>query len=199
MARAEGDAAMLSCPAAIEVGPVRAETDTDWRPLKGPARWPARVPRWIWVLPLVAVLAAALGWATGRRRRTPRPGPPRPPPDRVAREALERLRWSGAIENGQTDYFHVELSRIIREYIEARFGLHAPERTTEEFLHEAAGSGRLAMAHQRVLGDMLEACDLVKFARARPGHAEMRAALDAALRFVDETRLPSNESETAAR
>ncbi len=186
------------CPAAIDVESVRGETDTDWRPPKGPARWPAGVPRWLWALPLVAILAALLGWLTARRRRPrPPPGPPPPPPDRIAREALERLRASGAIEAGQADYFHVELSRIVREYIEARFGLHAPERTTEEFLREAAASGVLAPTHQVRLRDLLEACDLVKFARACPGADDMRAALEAAVRFVADTAPPTAAPETA--
>lgn len=185
------------CPATLEVGSARGDTDTDWRPLKEPARWPAAFPRWIWVLAIVAALAAGLGWLTAaRRRRPPPPPPPPPPPDRVAREALNRLRLSGAIEAGEVEYLHVELSRIIREYIEARFGLHAPERTTEEFLHEAAESGTLAPPHQVLLRDMLGVCDLVKFARARPAASDMLAALDAAVKFVDETTPPPVGPET---
>ena len=34
----------------------------------------------------------------------------------------------------ELDQFYQELSMILRRYIEGRFGLSAPEQTTEEFL-----------------------------------------------------------------
>ncbi|MCX7818203.1 MAG: hypothetical protein N2652_03185 [Kiritimatiellae bacterium] len=185
---AEGRVEFPVCPAAIDVVPVRDARQSDWGPLKGPAVWPGRFPRWLWVFGLIAALAAALGWGTARLlRRPPPPPPPPPPPDRVALAALERLRASGAMEAGQTEYVYVELSRIVRAYLEARFGLHAPERTTEEFLREAAESGALAATHQACLKNFLTACDLVKFARERPGADEMLSAFETARQFVEET------------
>ena len=73
----------------------------------------------------------------------------------------------------------MELSAIARRYLEARFQLHAPEQTTEEFLRDAASAGKLSPAHQQLVTDFLEQSDLVKFARYQPGQPDMRAAYDA--------------------
>lgn len=182
----------------IEVVSVRTNGPVDLRPPKGPLAWAPTVPRWVWVLALVAVLAAGLAGAAvlWLRRRPAPPPPPPPPPHRAALADLERLRQSGAIEAGQAEYVFVELSRIVRVYIEARFELRAPERTTEEFLREAADSGRLSTDQQDRLRAFLQACDLVKFARAEPSPNEMREALDAAERFVRETAQPEPDAAT---
>ena len=37
---------------------------------------------------------------------------------------------------GRIKEFYERISNILRHYIEHRFDLHAPERTTEEFLYE---------------------------------------------------------------
>jgi len=161
------------------------------RDLKPPLPWPPALPRWLWAIPLVitAALAAALlirGWL---RRRERRPAPPPPPPEAVALEALMRLRERGWIESGAIEPFFVEVSHIVRTYIEARFGLRAPELTTEEFLRAAASSAALSAEHRTLAAAFLAQCDLVKFARARPGADEMRGALDAAERLVRETAM----------
>ena len=65
--------------------------------------------------------------------------------------------------------------------------LRAPERTTEEFLGELRGTGRLSDLQQSLLGDFLTRCDLVKFARHEPSEPELRALHDAAVRLVEET------------
>ena len=51
--------------------------------------------------------------------------------------ALNRLRAQGLIEQGQFEDYYVQLSSIVRHYLEDRFHLRAPEMTTEEFLHDA--------------------------------------------------------------
>src|SRR5258707_12752244 len=52
----------------------------------------------------------------------------------IALAALQRLRQ----DSPTVEVFYTRLSDIVRQYIEDRFGLHAPERTTEEFLAEAS-------------------------------------------------------------
>jgi hypothetical protein len=71
--------------------------------------------------------------------------------------------------------------------IEARFGLRAPERTTEEFIRDALSSRKLSDAHRDLVAGFLEQSDLVKFARHAPGQADMRNALDSAGLLVRQT------------
>jgi hypothetical protein len=143
---------------------------------------------WLWALLVVAAVAAAL-WLYLRRRsktETVSAGPP-PSPYAVAIQALRQLLDENLMGRGEVDAFYTRLSDIVRHYLEGRFGLRAPERTTEEFLYEIARDSALAPEHQALLGLFLQEADLVKFARFRPGLADMKRAFDAAERFVRET------------
>ncbi|MCX8107988.1 MAG: hypothetical protein N3G20_04215, partial [Verrucomicrobiae bacterium] len=89
---------------------------------------------------------------------------------------------------GQPEPFCVEVSQIVRTYMEQQFNLHAPERTTEEFLAELQDSSLLSLDQKRSLADFLMRCDLVKFARYEPGEPELRDLYDAAVRLIEETQ-----------
>ncbi len=161
------------------------------RDIAGIAAWPGRVPRWVGVLALVAALAAIAAWVAARlvRRRSARVvAPPPPRPHEIAWQALARLKTRGWIESGAVEPFYVELSGIVRFYLEGRFRLRAPERTTEEFIREAANARVITPPHQQLVRQFLEQCDLVKFARHRPAADDMRGGLAAAETLVRETQ-----------
>jgi hypothetical protein len=80
------------------------------------------------------------------------------------------------------------VSDTLRVYLEERFTVHAPERTTEEFLVELGEMPILNADQKQRLAEFLERCDLVKFARFEPTESELRALLEAALRLIDETQ-----------
>lgn len=127
--------------------------------------------------------AAAVAWRVARR---PRIAPPPAPPHEIAYESLRRLVALDLIEKGDVERFFVLLSAILREYIENRFRVHAPERTTEEFLAEASAN-RALEGHRARLGEFLALSDEVKFARFRPEAADIQSAFDVVKRFVAET------------
>ena len=110
---------------------------------------------------------------------------------------LDRLRRTGLPDAGAVDGWYVELSDIVRRYIEERFALRAPELTTEEFLLEAGRSADLKRSHRELLSDFLARCDRVKFARYSPEADESRDALGVAERFLADTR--QTESGTPDR
>ena len=105
----------------------------------------------------------------------------------VAIQALRQLLDENLMGRGEVEAFYTRLSDIVRHYLEGRFGLRAPERTTEEFLYEVSRDNALTPEHQELLGVFLQEADLVKFARFRPGLADMKRAFDAAEEFVRET------------
>jgi hypothetical protein len=84
--------------------------------------------------------------------------------------------------------FCFEVSETLRVYLEDRFSLRAPERTTEEFLVELQTSGALNQDQKQSLAEFLQSCDLVKFARFEPSETALRELHDSALRLVDETQ-----------
>lgn len=84
--------------------------------------------------------------------------------------------------------FCFEVSETLRVYLEDRFSLRAPERTTEEFLVELQTSEALHPEQKQSLAEFLQSCDLVKFARFEPSETALRELHDSALRLVDETQ-----------
>jgi hypothetical protein len=150
-----------------------------------------------------AALAAALLVLGGlyylvNRPRRQYTSPP-PPAHEVALAALARLRQKRLLDEGKLEEFYVQLSSIIRRYLEDRFALRAPEMTTEEFLSVTAQDRRLSAPQRRLLSDFLSQADLVKFARHLPTLADTEGAYDAGRRFVEETSpAPSEETRAAA-
>ncbi len=138
---------------------------------------------WIWLLAGLIPLAGA-AWYFLRRRKSGRPAFASPP-HQTALRALEKLRGELSEENQRE--FVVAVSQIARVYIQARFGLRAPHRSTEEFLREIHSGEPLLQDHREELGAFLAQCDLVKFARRRVVLEQMNALLDSARRFVEST------------
>ena len=95
----------------------------------------------------------------------------------------------GAPTTDHADSWFVELSAIVRSYLERRYDIRAPELTSEEFLQVAARSQELTAAHRTQLSQFLERCDRVKFAGYRPESSESIDTLAAARAFIEDTRL----------
>ena len=53
----------------------------------------------------------------------------------TAWEQLGGAQGQDLISQGKIKEYHIEISDIIRRYLEGRFSLNAPEMTTEEFLN----------------------------------------------------------------
>jgi hypothetical protein len=107
----------------------------------------------------------------------------------VALERLERLAAGGLPAPAAADAWYVELSDIVRRYLEDRYGVRAPELTTEEFLREAHQLEALIDDDRALLTRFLEGCDRVKFAGYHPAQTESGSALETARRFITQTRL----------
>lgn len=144
------------------------------------------VSLWVWIaaaVGLLMLLAAAFFFL--RRRKggiaflTP------PTPHEIALRALRDL--APQMKEDQDLEFAKQVSLILRVYIQDRFGIRAPHRSTEEFLIEARQSEMLGEDHQRLLSRFLAQCDLVKFARRRVVMAEMQTLLLSAKAFVEGT------------
>ena len=144
--------------------------------------------RFPWMLVGGGVLGAALLMAAGfwflRWLRDREPPEVMIPAHRWALDELDRLASAALVERGEFHEFYFRLSGIVRGYIERRFGILAPEMTTEEFTEHLRTDVVLGEPHRRAMGPFLEACDLVKFARHVPGGEEADRALGSARDFV---------------
>jgi len=163
------------------------------RELEGPLGLPFSLAWWWLAIPL-AVLAGIVvaAWFSQRRRRVVEKSEVLPP-HVAARHALSALLERGLVKQGMVKEFYQELSDILRRYIEERFGLRAPERTTEEFMTDLAATDLLGLEHKKLLRDFLHHCDLVKFAKYAPVQEEIERATCACQAFIDETEPAQQE------
>lgn len=152
--------------------------------------FPTRDHRGWWIAcgAWVTAWLAALALARRRRPAARHRDEVAVPPHVKAMRALARLQQAPRTTPVQVDAFYVDVSAVLRTYLEERFGLHAPERTTEEFLRELESGERLAREHRGELEHFLSQCDLVKFAAFVPGESEHLAMHGLAVRFVESTR-----------
>lgn len=150
-------------------------------PPPAPRRWPYVLAI---ALALTALAPLALrAWVAHRRRARQRSAY-----DLARARLVELLARPRPTDAATMDHFFVELSALVRRYLEDRFTLRAPELTTEEFLALTGDSPDLTSAHRRLLRDFLRGADLVKFAHHVPSLQDLEAAIDSARRFLDETR-----------
>lgn len=173
----------------FNVATVLAADDADLAAEKSIVEPPPEPLPWGWIAGGACLLALALVLII---RRVLRPAPPPPPVFRMAHElAIERLEALLALrltEAGRFKEFHARASDIFRRYIEDRFGLHAPERTTEEFLAEARASYVLNPEQSRVVEAFLTRCDMVKFAGVASDSNESSGIASMLRGFFEQTR-----------
>jgi hypothetical protein len=99
---------------------------------------------------------------------------------------LDRAHKNLTRENSRP--YAITVSGIVRRYIERRFKIQAPRRSTEEFLIEASHAPELSGKYQDKLGHFLKCCDFLKFAKGFADTPELEALHQSAAIFVTETQ-----------
>ncbi len=147
---------------------------------------------WLWwaLTALVIVVVALIVWFWWRKRRSQIVFVPPVPAHVRAKQKLDEALALIA----QPKPFVIVVSDTARAYLEERFNFRAPERTTEEFLRELSDTDLLATEQKESLGNFLEGCDLVKFAKYEPGENELLGLHGSAVRLVEETEPQLEES-----
>ena len=105
----------------------------------------------------------------------------------LAIEQLEALMKRGYLDDGAFDPFYSELTTILRDYIESRMDIRAPEMTTEEFLLSLKTSAKILDKYKEALKGFLEYADMVKFAKHQPSVEDAQKGYTLARNFVVET------------
>jgi len=176
------------------------ERKPELNPIKGPVSLPAEPlsPLAILLGLGAAALAAGGAFLLIKRRRLHKKestAPPLPAHETAYRQ-IQDIFDEKLIERGEIKRFFSRLSDVLRSYIENRFGLHAPKRTTEEFLTEISRDAPFHAEHKRLLVEFLHHCDLVKFAEHQPSQDEIQRAIDSCKAFIEATR---DDTETHHR
>ena len=111
----------------------------------------------------------------------------------IALEKLGDLKSNKSWESENDKMFVSDLTDIIREYIENRFGVLALEMTTSE-ITEALGKDLLNNEQLGQLGNALNVSDMIKFAKAKADSNLYEQFVDEAIDLVKDTK--ENKVET---
>lgn len=150
---------------------------------------------WYFLWPLIILALAAAGWFGWQYYKRHKKDAPvvvpkaKPLPAHVvAMQALEVLADKKLWQNGQDKQFHTELTDILRQYIEQRFGVPALEKTTDEILDELYELAESQKASLQNLKQILSMADLVKFAKYHPFADENQLSFMNSKMFVEQTK-----------
>ena len=195
-----------SQPIKIHVKPVphTAEDTRDIRDIKSPKGIPPKpYLRNFLIAVFAGVVLVALAIYLIRRHlrakkeKKPEVWIPPKPIEELAMEDLDALENSSLLQEGKLKECYSRVSEIIRIYLGRRYGINAIDMTSYELL--------LALEEHdieddvfRAMGDFLEICDLVKFAKHRPGAEVHTTTMEQARYIVKETtpRRPSTIEDT---
>ncbi len=97
---------------------------------------------------------------------------------------LDRLLKRELPQRGKFKDFYVELTMIVRRYIQRKYGIRAPNLTTEEFFAELRSSGQSQVPHLSDLESFLESSDMVKFAGIEATSEMASAATESARNYL---------------
>jgi BatD DUF11 like domain len=152
---------------------------------------------WIWVLLGILVIVLVIGFIYYLKKR----------PEKVlvvqivkqhvipahimALNKLKELREKKLWQQGEVKQYYIELSDVLREYLEKRYVIKTHEKTTDEIF---AGLRYLDIANEnkQMLYKILVMADLVKFAKEKPLPAENEQCIENAIIFISKTQ----QSET---
>jgi len=132
------------------------------------------------------------------QRKNPKLQSPKPelPAHVEALKNLEELQQKKLWQSGKVKLYYIELTYILRYYLERRFAIKALETTTDEtlvllssFIHEQ---------HLLIMiENLLRTADLAKFAKLQPDETINDVCMANAISFVKSTAQETVETNTA--
>ncbi len=111
-------------------------------------------------------------------------------PEDEALIRLNRLIDSDLIRRGKLKEYFLELSNILRHYFERRFQILAVESTTSEILQNLKEK-EVPQNLREKIREVLEAADLVKFAKWNPAPAEIIRINQTSKTIIEEAKPPA--------
>jgi hypothetical protein len=167
----------------------KSEETAEIRDIKGPKSFYNFTYLYIFLAVIaVIIIFVAIIIYLKKRKKTKNTIPPPRPAHEIALEALQNLKRKDYPGTGKIQEYYVELSDIVRHYLENRFYLRAPEMTTEEFLSHLRNTHVLGTEHKELLREFLSHCDMVKFAKYNPDGREIESSYESAKRLIDQTK-----------
>jgi hypothetical protein len=181
----------------VQFKPVAVDTTKAFYDIKQPLAvdynwWDWIKDHWIWIVTGLGIIliAIAITWYISRRyEKQPIFAPVKIvlTIDQVAIKKLNELKDKNLWQNGDVKTYYIELTDILREYLEKRYTIQAYEQTSEEILASLKPKHLPADATGK-LKDILLLADLVKFAKEKPVGPENEVSMANAISFVEQTK-----------
>ncbi len=115
------------------------------------------------------------------RKKVPKPTPD---PTKQAQKRLHALMQGLKSEASDSESFYVELTETVRQFVEDKYDINAPEKTTEEFLHHITEGDVFEEQTRQQLVELLQYADKVKFAQHASSESDRKQALKFANNFI---------------
>ena len=196
----KGDPYVLSTDSfQLLVQTVAVDTTKEFKPIKNIIFVKASWLDYIWYiiggLVLLAIVVGVTIYFARKKPEQPKPkAPPIPLQDRVLQQ-LNALEEQQLWQKGQVKEYYVQLTDIVRNYIEECFATPAMELTTDEMLYKVQHHKEL-QPYYSLLSNILHTADLAKFAKGQPLPQEHFDAMENAKQFVASSRPKVESTET---
>ena len=189
----------------LKVLEVDLDTLTDIHPIESvvsvPTRWYDVIPDWwLWIFIGVAVagvIACCVLLFRKKKGLLSKPVKVTPPYD-LAVMRLNDLQAKKLPQSGREKEYYTELTEILRQYLDGRFGINAMEMTSTQII-DTLRHNKETKPGSDLMKQILEIADFVKFAKVRPMPDDNIKAFNSAVKFVEDSKpLPPAEDETLA-
>jgi hypothetical protein len=181
-------------PFPLLVQTVAVDTTKPFKPIKGimlvKSTWLDYLLYIIAGIIFIILLVTVILYFIRNKKAAPPAAVPQGPVETLQEKALRLLNeldqqqlW----QKGQVKEYYIQLTDILRDYIEKRFHTPAMELTTDEILYKARLHKEM-MPYTEMLGKILYTADLAKFAKAQPLPQEHVDTIEYAKRFVEATK-----------
>lgn len=203
-----GTDTLMTNELSLKVNPVDVSEMEDINPMAAPfqgeTRWYDALPDWLldyWGWILVAIILVAGGVCIvlimTHRLKVPFIPEKKPiPPHDLALMRLETLKGEQLWQKGQEKAYYTELTDILREYLQKRFGINALEMTSRQIM-DSLQQNPETRPSKPLMRQILDVADFVKFARMRPVPEDNVRSFNSAMKFVEDT-MPKPEPEAEA-
>jgi hypothetical protein len=191
---------LLSNPILLEVHTVNVDTTKQFKHIKdiyetelSLGDYLRMIGNWIydnlyWIIPVIVVILILLYLLYLKKRKKPETKIPEViiPAHITALEQLQILENKKLWQNGMIKEYYIEMTDILRLYIEGRFRIHAMEQTTDEIMSQLRLTD-ISEISKITLVPVLKLSDLVKFAKENPIGMENEEMMQRAKDFVTST------------
>lgn len=104
-----------------------------------------------------------------------------------ALQKLEEIKNKQLWQHDQVKQYYIELSDVVREYLEKRYTIQALEQTSEE-IFASLRNMEIASEDRNLLRQLLVLADMVKFAKEKPAANENEKSMENAVTFIKDTQ-----------